>query len=131
MHYFNQAQAAPPTVGASTVQQPPPPDGGFSIIQFFPIALIIIVFYFLIIRPQQKGQRERDGLLKNLKKNDHVFTSGGIAGVVTTIKDGEVILLIDEKHDIRVRVMRSAIVGVEKASPAEEKPEQQKEETKK
>ena len=135
-HFVQESTAGQSSAGQTSTGQPttgqPAADGGFNLFQFFPIALIIIVFYFLIIRPQQKNQREKDSVLKSLKKNDHVVTSGGITGIVVNVKDADVTLLIDEKHDVKVRVMRSAIVAVEKSSPAsEDKTASAKEEAKK
>ncbi|HEU4339224.1 MAG TPA: preprotein translocase subunit YajC, partial [Planctomycetota bacterium] len=58
-----------------------------------------------------------------LKKNDHVITTGGVCGVVDRIKDNEVYLRVDEKSDVKLRVIRSAIAVVEKVSGADEAPE--------
>lgn len=88
--------------------------------QFLPFILIIAVFWFLLIKPQRKQQQERERLISNIRKSDHVITSGGLYGIVDRIKDNEVILKIDEKNDVRVRVAKSAIVGVEKVAGAEE-----------
>lgn len=102
--------------------------GGF--IQFgILMVLIFVVIYFMMIRPQKRQQHEREQMLANLKKNDHVLTSGGIFGIVDKVRDKEIVLKIDEKSDVRLRVSRTAIVGVVKDSGAEEKkaePEQSK-----
>jgi len=102
--------------------------GGF--IQFGVLmVLIFVVIYFMMIRPQKKQQAERERMLSNLKKNDHVLTSGGLYGIVDKVRDKEVVLKLDEKSDLRVRVTRTAIVGIVKDSGAEEKknePEQSK-----
>ena len=93
---------------------------------FLPLILMFVVFYFLLIRPQKKQQRERDLLITNLKKNDHVLTNAGFYGIVKQIGDKDFVLCIDENKDIRVRVLRSAIAGVEKISgggEGEAKPE--------
>jgi preprotein translocase subunit YajC len=127
-------QQAQPTPNGQPAAQPQGEGGGF-LFQIFPIALIIIVFYFIIIRPQMKQQRQRDELLKNLKKNDHVVTTGGIYGTIRSVKDNEVIVLIDEKHDVCIRVARSAVTSVEKpaggTSDDKDKAEAPREEAKK
>ena len=56
--------------------------------------------------------RERAALLAQLKKNDEVETSGGIFGVVQTIKESgdEVVLKLEDNAKMRVR--RSSIVRI-------------------
>ena len=62
---------------------------------------------------------ERLNMLKNIQKNDPVITSGGIYGIVQQVKDTEVIIKIDESNNTKIRVAKSAIIGVEKTAPAE------------
>jgi preprotein translocase subunit YajC len=87
------------------------------------------VMYFLMIRPQRKQQQERDRMIANLKKNDHVLTNAGIHGIVKAVKadENEVVLCIDEKKDVCIRVTKASIAGLVKASSAPEaeaKPEE-------
>jgi len=76
--------------------------------------LIYIVFYFLLIRPQRKQQKQHEALLKELKKNDTVRTSGGIFGKVVSIEPDQdlVVLEVDENRNVRLRVLRSSIAAV-------------------
>jgi len=78
----------------------------------FPIALIAI-FYFLLIRPQQKREREREAMLKALKKGTVVRTSGGIRGEITDMTERDVTLLISDRT--KINVLRSNIAGAEGA----------------
>ncbi|MCK4908765.1 MAG: preprotein translocase subunit YajC [Planctomycetes bacterium] len=90
-------------------------DGGiFGMI--IPFGLMFVLLYFLIIRPQKKKEQARLQMLSNVKKNDRVMTSGGIYGIISAIKDKEVVLKIDEKNDIKIRVLKSAIIGIEKST---------------
>jgi preprotein translocase subunit YajC len=75
-------------------------------------AALFAIMYFLIWRPQKKREEERQEMLKRLKKNDHVVTSGGIHGVVTSVKDDEVTLKVDEAQNVKIRFARSAIAGI-------------------
>ena len=85
----------------------------------WPMFLIMfIIIYFMMIRPGQRDRKKREGMLSAIKKNDKVLTSGGIYGIIHKIRDNEVELKIDERKDVRIRVARSAIVGVEKTSGA-------------
>lgn len=89
---------------------------------FIPLILIFLIFWVLIIRPQKRQQREREKMISELKKNDQVVTMGGILGTVRRIKDNEVVLVIDEKKDIEMRVLKSAILDLRRKS--EDKPEE-------
>jgi preprotein translocase subunit YajC len=75
-----------------------------------PFALIIGIFYFLIIRPQNKKQKETQRMLSALKKGDKVVTIGGIHGVIQSVKEGSVIVRVDE--NTRMEFSRSAISNV-------------------
>ena len=109
---------------ALVLQDAPPAQesGGLRdiLINLAPIFVIFILFFFLLIRPQRRQQKEREAMLATLKKNDHVVTSGGIIGIVDKIKEGEIVLKVDEKDDVRIRVLRSSIVDIRKVSGAAE-----------
>ncbi len=85
-----------------------------AILQMAPMFLVFIIFYFLLIRPQQKKEKARLNLLKNIKKNDTVVTSAGIHAVVLNVKDKTVTLRIDD--NVKIEVDRDAISRIEKAS---------------
>jgi preprotein translocase subunit YajC len=90
---------------------------GSSITFLLPL-LLIGGLYFLMIRPQQKQRKERDTMLSGLKKNDHVLTTGGFYGIVKQIKpeDQDLTLCVDERKDVCIRVSKSSIAGLVKAS---------------
>ncbi|HHT9110168.1 MAG TPA: preprotein translocase subunit YajC [Candidatus Brocadiaceae bacterium] len=77
-----------------------------------PFILMFVVMYFLILRPQKRREKERKALLSRVKKNDRVVTSGGVHGVITSARENDVILRIDDAKDVKVKVDRSAIVTV-------------------
>ena len=85
-----------------------------------PLVMIGLLFFFMIIRPQQREQRQRDEMLKQIKKNDRVWTNGGVFGVVTNVRTdaGEATIRIDEKNDTTMRVRLSAIAQVVSDSDA-------------
>jgi len=91
--------------------------GGGGLIGLLPIVLIFAVFYFLIIRPQNKKQKETQRMLSELKKGDRVVTIGGIHGTVQSLKEGSVILKVDE--NCKIEFTRSAIASMEAAGKAE------------
>lgn len=86
-----------------------------------PFILMFVLLYVLIIRPQRKKEQERLKMLQNINKNDRVLTSGGIYGIVMNIKDNEVTLKIDETTNTKIRLARSAIIGIEKSGEPEPK----------
>ncbi len=92
-----------------------PVGAGSNIFNMLPLFIILyIVFYVLLIRPQRKQQKQHDNLLRELKKNDDVRTSGGIFGKVASIDadKGQVVLKVDESQNVKIRVLRSSIVAV-------------------
>jgi preprotein translocase subunit YajC len=87
-----------------------------------PLILMFVVMYFLMIRPQRKQQSERDRMIAALKKNDHVLTNAGIHGIVKQVRadEAEVTLCVDEKKDVCIRVTKSSIASLVKASASSE-----------
>ncbi len=82
------------------------------LVSFIPMIAIFAIFYLLLIRPQQKKEKERQNMLKNVKKNDEIVTAGGVHGVVLNIKDKTVSLRVDD--NVKIEVDRDAIARVEK-----------------
>jgi len=69
-----------------------------------PMAAIFLIFYFLLIRPQQKKQKEHEGVLKSIGKGDRIVTSGGLHGEVTGAADDVLTVEIANLKGERVRV---------------------------
>ncbi len=82
------------------------------IMQLLPMVLIFGIFYFLVIRPEKKKQKDHQEMVKNLKKNDEVVTSGGIHGIVVNIKETSVVLRLDE--NVRVEFDKEAVLVLKK-----------------
>jgi preprotein translocase subunit YajC len=78
-----------------------------ALVSFFPLILIFVIFYFLLIRPQQKKAKEHREMVSNLKKGDHVVTSGGIYGTVTNVSDDTV--NIEIANQVRIKVTKSHV----------------------
>lgn len=83
--------------------------GGFA--QLLPIILIIGVFYVLLIRPQQKRQKQLQETIASLKIGDRVVTTGGIIGVITTVRDTSFIIRSADKSILEIA--RSAVAGID------------------
>jgi len=86
----------------------------------FPFVIMFGIFYLIVFRPQAKTQKQHAAMLKNLKKNDEVATSGGLIGTILNVKPETVTLRIAD--NVRVEVERSAVTRVVKAKTAEAEP---------
>lgn len=80
------------------------------IAQLLPFILMFVVLYFLILRPQIKKQKTQQKMIDELEKGDKIVTSGGMHGVITTIKDDVITVKIAE--NVRVDMSRSAVSRV-------------------
>jgi len=85
-----------------------------------PFILMFVVMYFLILRPQKRKEKARKALLSRVKKNDRVVTAGGIHGLITSVRENEVILRVDDAKDVKIKVDRSAIATVLEVSHDDE-----------
>jgi preprotein translocase subunit YajC len=73
-----------------------------------PLAAFLLFMYLLVIRPQRTQEKQRQEMLGKLKRNDKIVNSGGIIGVIDSIKDK------DEEVVLKggLRITRSSIVRV-------------------
>ncbi|HEY6490149.1 MAG: preprotein translocase subunit YajC [Terracidiphilus sp.] len=76
-----------------------------------PLLLLIPLMYLLMIRPQQKRQKQWQEMLKSLKTGDRVTTSGGIRGIVMSIKD-DVIIIRVAPDSLKIEIAKNAIASV-------------------
>ena len=96
MNFITILQAAP------AAQQ----GGGMSM--WIMLALIFVVMWFFMIRPQKKQQKELQNFRDGLKKGDKVVTIGGIYGTVCEVKEGTILLEVD--NNVKIRVSKNALV---------------------
>ena len=75
------------------------------------IAIIGAVFYFMVLMPGNKERNNRDGMRKNLKKNDRIVTIGGIYGTVVSAPSDsdDITIKLDENSPTRMKITRSAV----------------------
>lgn len=81
----------------------------------FTVVGVVFLYMFIVQRPAMKKEQEtRQNMLRNLKKNDRVLTTGGIYGVVTNVQadSDEVTLRVDEATGAKIKVVPSAIQRV-------------------
>jgi preprotein translocase subunit YajC len=85
--------------------------GGSGLFQLLPIVLIFAVFYILLIRPQQKRQRQLQDTISQLKVGDRVVTTGGVIGVITTVRDSSFLIRSADKSIIEI--VRTSVAGID------------------
>ena len=86
------------------------------------IVWMVVIFgamYFFMIRPQQKEQKKKDLMLKELAVGDTVLTSSGFYGVVIDLSDDTVIVEFGNNKNCRIPMQKSAITMVEKPEAAQ------------
>ena len=83
---------------------------GNPIAQLLPFVLMFVVLYFLILRPQIKKQKTQQKMIDELEKGDKIVTSGGLHGVITSMKDD--IIMVKIAENVRVEMSRAAVSRV-------------------
>jgi preprotein translocase subunit YajC len=64
-----------------------------------------------MIRPQQKRQKQWQEMLGTVKAGDRITTSGGIRGIVISIKDDSIVIRV-APDNIKLEVVKNAIASV-------------------
>jgi len=91
--------------------------GGFDFVTLLPFLLIFVIMYFLIIRPQRQQMKQREEMLKAIRRGDAVVTGGGVIGKVTKVIDDHE-LEVQIAEGVKVKVQRSLVADVRsKAEP--------------
>lgn len=76
------------------------------------------IFYFVLIRPQQKRAKQQAEMIKAIKRGDKVVTTGGIIGIVVSVKDKSLTIKSD---DAKMEITKTAVGEVlERSSESSE-----------
>jgi len=97
------------TLSAFIAQAPgPAPTPGESLLKgpFIPMMLLLVVMWVFMNGSQRKRAKQHEALLKAIKAGDKVTTSGGIIGIVVTVKDKSVSI---RSAETKLEVLKSAI----------------------
>ncbi|MGD9154195.1 MAG: preprotein translocase subunit YajC [Bacillota bacterium] len=86
---------------AATKAAANPQAAGNPLMGFLPMILIMVVLWFIMIAPQRKQQKQRDQMLKSLKKGDKVITVGGLHGEIVDIDESEIRLRVTDKTELK------------------------------
>ena len=98
---------------AYAAAQAPGGGAGSVVTQLVFFAAIFAIFYFLLIRPQQKQKREREDMLRAVKRGDRVVTSSGLHGTVASLDDQNQTVTVRVTEQVRLVFDRSAIGRIE------------------
>ena len=93
-----------------------PPQSPSPLVTLLPLVMVFFIFYVLVFQPQSKARKAHEQMLKQLKKNDEVVTSGGILGTIVNVKTDTVTLRVDD--NVRLEVEKSAIARLAKSTAA-------------
>ena len=93
--------------------------GDLFISTILPFAFVIGIMYFMMIRPQQKEQKKKDLMLKELAVGDTVLTTSGFYGTIIDINDDTVIVEFGNNRNCRIPMQKAAVAMVEKPEDAQ------------
>jgi preprotein translocase subunit YajC len=99
--------------------QPPSPPGttpnqqGQMVYTIGMLVIMFVMFYFVLIRPQSRKAKQHAEMLKGVRPGDRVLTSGGIVGVVVSVKEKTISL---RSADAKFEVVKSAITEITERS---------------
>jgi preprotein translocase subunit YajC len=96
---------------APQTQQGQPPAPAW--MTFAPMVPLAVIFYFALIRPQQKKTKEHAAMLKSVRAGDKIVTTGGIVGVVITVKDKTLNI---RSADAKFEITKSALAEITERS---------------
>jgi preprotein translocase subunit YajC len=80
-------------------------------IQLLSLFMVFMVIYFLVLRPQAKRQKEREAMLKKVKKGDRIVTTSGLYGTVVSLR-GDDVLIVKLAENVRVEMARPAVASI-------------------
>jgi len=102
------------------------PGGGNTIIWM--MLPILVIFVLMTSMGGRKERKRQAAMISSLKKRDRVQTQGGIIGIITEIKDNEVVLKVDEGSNTKIRFAKSAVQRVLRSTASSGAEEEEEEE---
>ena len=79
------------------------------------LGLMAVMFYFVLIRPQSKKAKDHEAMLKTVKPGDKIVTSGGVVGVVVSVKDKTLSI---RSSDSKFEITKAAVTEITERSGA-------------
>jgi preprotein translocase subunit YajC len=82
------------------------------------MGVIFAIFYFVLIMPMKSKQKKLEQMIHELKSGDRVIINPGIFGTIEGVEEDSFHVRIADKT--RIRVLKSAVAGLQ-AAPEQEK----------
>jgi preprotein translocase subunit YajC len=73
------------------------------------LVIMVVMFYFVLIRPQSKKAKDHAQLLKTVRAGDKIVTSGGVVGVVITVKEKTLSI---RSADAKMEITKAAVAEI-------------------
>lgn len=93
-------------VVGSAIERPSP------LFNVLPLLVIFGVFYVLIIRPQQKQQKQKLEVIKNLKIGDKIYTNSGIICFIEEIEQDKDVVKVKINDNSTMLIYKNSIAGL-------------------
>jgi preprotein translocase subunit YajC len=77
------------------------------------LGIMGLMLYFIVIRPQQKKAKDLANLVQSLKPGDRILTTGGILGIVVSVKEKSVAI---RSADTKLEILKSAVSEITEKS---------------
>ncbi|MDF2504539.1 MULTISPECIES: preprotein translocase subunit YajC [Clostridium] len=75
------------------------------------MVIVLGLFYMMIFLPERKRKKKFSELMKAVKVNDEVVTTGGIMGKIINIQK-DYIIIQSGPDSVRIKILKTAIKGV-------------------
>ena len=75
----------------------------------FPLMIVMVIWMFFTFNSKRKQDKQRQELLKSMKRGDRVQTIGGILGTIVEVRDNEIVVKVDESNNTKIKFARSAV----------------------
>ncbi len=109
-------------LGQAAPGQQPADAGPFGSLPLLIMGLFALYLVCIVLPGGRRERREKEALLKNLKRGARVTTTSGIVGTVVSVKDTEDEIVV-RSEDARFRMKRSMVLEVTGSDEAEAKKE--------
>lgn len=76
----------------------------------FLMVLMFAILYFMMIRPQQRKEKARRAMIKEIKSGDRVVFGGGIIGQISNVKESSLSIKIAD--NVKIEAARGSVTRV-------------------
>jgi preprotein translocase subunit YajC len=85
------------------------------------VGAVLLLSFMFMGKGKRNDEKQRQEMLKQLKRGDRIQTIGGIQGAVTKVEEARVEVKVDESSNTKIWFTRTAIARVVDADKAETK----------